>query len=173
MIRRPNAYFDVNIEGKNVGRIIFELFADYVPKTCQNFMALCTGNHLNKEKKVLHYKGSPFHRIIPNFMVQGGDITSGNGFGGESIFGQKFDDESFDIPHVIPGLLSMANSGPNTNGSQFFITTVPCPWLDGHHVVFGRVIKGYDIVKALEATGTYNGIPTKKSEIGDCGLISN
>lgn len=169
---RPRTFFDIKIDDKSIGRIVFELFADYVPKTCENFRAICTGEKgVGKSGKPLHYKGSKFHRIIPNFMIQGGDITRGNGTGGESIYGTRFADECFDIPHQIPGLLSMANAGPNTNGSQFFITTVPCPWLDGHHVVFGRVIKGMDIVKQIEKQGTQSGRPMSLCEIEDCGEL--
>ena len=144
-------YFDVSIAGEDAGRIQFELF-DETPKTSENFRQLCIGEAgvTRNGKKMMHYKGSPFHRIIPEFMIQGGDITHGNGFGGESIYGKTFPDENFIHNHTDPGMLSMANSGPNTNGSQFFITTVPCPWLDGKHVVFGRVAGGMDVVKDLE-----------------------
>ncbi|KAH0785168.1 peptidylprolyl isomerase [Histomonas meleagridis] len=171
-IIRPKTFFDIKIDDKDIGRIVFELFADWVPKTTENFRAICTGEKgEGKSKKPLHYKGSKFHRIIPQFMIQGGDFTRGNGTGGESIYGERFEDENFEIPHQIPGLVSMANAGPNTNGSQFFITTVPCPWLDGHHVVFGRVIEGMDIVKEIEKQGSPSGIPKAVCEIYNCGEI--
>jgi peptidylprolyl isomerase len=171
----PKVFFDVSIDGAAAGRIVFELFADKVPKTAENFRALCTGEKGDCKTapgKKLHYKGSVFHRIIPKFMIQGGDFTKGNGTGGESIYGAKFADEAFAVKHTVPGLLSMANAGPNTNGSQFFITTVETPWLDGKHVVFGKVIEGMNVVKTLEACGSSpQGTTSKKCLISDCGQL--
>ena len=171
----PKVFFDISIGGENTGRIEFELYADTVPKTAENFRALCTGeNGTGKSGKPLHYKGSIFHRVIPQFMLQGGDITHKNGFGGESIYGAKFEDESFEGKagrHTGPGCLSMANAGPNTNGSQFFICTANTPWLDGAHVVFGKVISGLDIVHEVEKHGSQSGETKTRIEIADCGEL--
>jgi len=165
-------FFDVSIGGRPAGRIVFVLRNDIVPKTAENFRALCTGEKgVGKSGKPLHFKGSSFHRIIPQFMLQGGDFTAGNGTGGESIYGAKFADENFTLKHNAPGLLSMANAGPGTNGSQFFITTIVTSWLDGKHVVFGQVTKGMDLVKTIEAVGTQSGRPSKKVTIVDCGQL--
>ena len=144
--QRARAWLDVAIGGRPAQRITFELYSDVLPRTCENFRALCAGDRGAR----LTYAGSTFHRVISDFMCQGGDFTNGNGTGGESIYGEKFADENFRVKHTKPGLLSMANAGPNTNGSQFFITTVPTPWLDQKHTVFGRVTFGMDVVTAIE-----------------------
>ncbi|KAM1223096.1 hypothetical protein ACFX2J_010535 [Malus domestica] len=165
----PKVFFDILIGRMKAGRVVMELFADKTPKTAENFRALCTGDKgMGLSGKPLHFKGSTFHRIIPNFMCQGGDFTKGNGTGGESIYGAKFADENFNLKHTGPGILSMANSGPNTNGSQFFICTASTPWLDGKHVVFGKVVNGYSVVEKMERVGSERGTTSEPVVIEDC-----
>ncbi|EAS00058.2 peptidyl-prolyl cis-trans isomerase, cyclophilin-type protein (macronuclear) [Tetrahymena thermophila SB210] len=161
----PNCFFEIEIDGKQVGMITFKLYDKVTPKTARNFRELCTGQN------GFGYKGIPFHRISKNFVIQGGDITNRDGSGGKSIYGQSFKDENFKLTHNKPGILSMANYGPNTNGSQFFITLNACEGLDKLHVVFGEVVQGMDVVKEIEKVETYGEKPMVRCVIKNCGVV--
>ncbi len=165
IVNSDKIFFDISISGKAQGRIVFKLFCKIVPKTCENFIKLSTG------ELGFGYKGNTFHRVISDFMIQGGDYTNSNGSGGKSIWGGIFNDENFQIKHNKAGLISMANRGRNTNGSQFFITTNPCEWLDGKHVVFGEVCEGMDIVDKIQKLGNENGTPSEEIKIIECGKL--
>ncbi|KAJ3064662.1 peptidyl-prolyl cis-trans isomerase cpr6 [Podochytrium sp. JEL0797] len=169
---RPQVFFDIAMGSVPAGKIVMELYSDIAPKTCENFKVLCEGNTVSQTTGVkLAFKGCTFHRVIKNFMIQGGDFTNHNGTGGESIYGEKFEDETFEGKHDKAGLLSMANAGPNTNGSQFFITTVATPHLDGKHVVFGRVIKGMGVLRRIEnCEKGDNDKPVEDVVISECGV---
>lgn len=170
----PRVFFDIQIGDEDAGRIVMQLRGDVVPKTVENFRKLCIGfkpEDAEEDAKPEGYKGSIFHRVIPGFMCQGGDFTNFNGTGGKSIYGEKFEDENFDLFHTGEGILSMANCGPATNGSQFFLCTTATPHLDGKHVVFGKVIHGYELVKQVEGVGSQGGETSKKVTITDCGEL--
>ncbi|XP_073478267.1 peptidyl-prolyl cis-trans isomerase-like isoform X1 [Aquarana catesbeiana] len=166
-MENKRAFFDITADGIPLGRIVMELRFDVVPKTAENFLKLCTG------EVGYGYKGCTFHRIIPSFMCQGGDFTNHNGTGGKSIYGGKFEDENFILKHSTPGVLAMANAGPNSNGSQFFISTIKADWLNGKHVVFGNVVEGMEVVKKMESYGSNSGKTSKKIVIADCGVLED
>ncbi|XP_072283990.1 peptidyl-prolyl cis-trans isomerase-like [Pyxicephalus adspersus] len=161
----PRVFFDITIDDEPVGRIVMKLKSDIVPKTANNFLALCTGSH------GFGYKGTLFYKIIPGYLCEGGDVTNNDGTGGKSIYGEKFADENFILKHNRAGILAMANSGPDTNGSVFFICTSKTDWLDGKNVVFGSVVQGIDVLLLMEKCGSSKGKPSKKVVIADCGQL--
>jgi peptidylprolyl isomerase len=169
----PRVFLDFLINESPAGKLIFELFHESVPKTCENFIRICQGDSevLSEKGKKLTYEGSKIHRIVPGFLCQGGDITKLNGKGGWSIYGKTFEDEGFSVKHSEAGILSMANSGPNTNNSQFFITFAPCKGLDGKHVAFGKIVEGFEVLKNIENLGTANGKPRQKVGVVKSGLV--
>mmetsp|Transcript_80 Transcript_80/g.70 ORF Transcript_80/g.70 Transcript_80/m.70 type:complete len:196 (+) Transcript_80:1-588(+) len=169
---RSYVYFDISINYEYIGRISFELFDDIVPQTATNFRYLCTGEKVSKNEHKLFYKGCKFHRIVPGKIVQGGDITRGDGRGGQSIWHEDFADENFEVKHFKAGMLSMANKGPDTNSSQFFITLDNTFWYDSKHVVFGQMTEGKNVLEKLEALGSESGKPSKIALIEHCGLLS-
>lgn len=168
----PKVYINIRAGNSELGQIVIKLYSNIVPKTCENFRVLCSGErgYTNNGTKI-SYKNSIFHRIIPNFMIQGGDIPNGDGTGKLSIYGDSFNDESFEVLHDQVGVVSMANSGPDTNGCQFFITTSPQPQLDGKHVAFGQIIAGIEIINEINELGSNDGTPLVKISVSDCGLI--
>ncbi|XP_053572062.1 peptidyl-prolyl cis-trans isomerase-like [Bombina bombina] len=166
-MENKRVFFDITADGIPLGRVVMELRFDVVPKTAENFLKLCTG------EVGYGYKGCTFHRIIPHFICQGGDFTNHNGTGGKSIFGGKFEDENFTLKHSVPGVLAMANAGPNSNGSQFFISTIKAEWLNGKHVVFGHVVEGMEVIKKMESYGSNSGKTSKKIVIDDCGVLND
>ncbi|CAH1371438.1 unnamed protein product [Tenebrio molitor] len=169
----PVVFFDIKFGAAKAGRVIIELFKDKVPKTVENFRALCTGEKgIGKNGKLLHYKNTIFHRVVPMFMVQGGDIINQDGTGGESIYGDKFNDENFSVLHDREGLLGMANNGRNTNSSQFYITTVPCSHLDGINVVFGLVKRGFNIIVEMADVSRDGDVPSESIAIENCGELA-
>mmetsp|Transcript_197 Transcript_197/g.278 ORF Transcript_197/g.278 Transcript_197/m.278 type:complete len:286 (+) Transcript_197:101-958(+) len=171
----PHVFFEIRQGEESLGKIVMQLYKDVTPKTAENFRALCTGEKgTGKKGKPLHFKNCSFHRVIKDFMIQGGDFTNGDGTGGESIYGDKFDDENFKMKHASGGLLSMANAGPGTNGSQFFITSKDTPHLDNKHVVFGHVVDGMEVVRKIENVKTgANDKPDIDVIISDCGELKD
>ncbi|KAK2656310.1 hypothetical protein Ddye_009362 [Dipteronia dyeriana] len=172
-MENPKVFFDLSIDGHPTGRLVIVLFTNSTPITTENFWALYTGEKgIGKIGKPLHYKGTPFHRVMPGFMFQGEDFVNGNGTGGEFIYGASFADENFVNQHTSPGILTMANTGPRMNGSQFFICTSKVEWLDGKHVIFGHVVEGFNVLKAVEKVGSRSGKTTKTVMVTDCGQLS-